>query len=202
MSQALGHWESRNWPDSVPALRKSEPRRENRQTDDYMQVISILSGYLLEGVTPTQRRGPNQSRRKQCPTTTLGLRARGDGSLGLRDGLHVEDRRTKCRVSSELILWKINLIWHQMKTRKTRVSWMSLDSSLKVTELESGWFGPSWEWERYRATIRPKGRSPGKTWSWSSTTTWLYSSRRESSLSFTDWVPSCTGDHSSASSWD
>ena len=56
-----------------------------------MQFASILSGSLLEDITLTRRRGPNQSCRKQCPAITLGPRGspRGDGSLGLGDG-HTE----------------------------------------------------------------------------------------------------------------
>lgn len=109
-----------------------------------MQFASILSGSLLEDITLTRRRGPNQSCRKQCPAITLGPRGSpcGHVSLGLGDGhteLWVSCRGEKDKVWGLLrtnMKNKLNMTSDENKKKERFLNESEL-SWLKVTELES-----------------------------------------------------------------
>ena len=81
MSQALGHWESRNR--SVFLIQEVRAS-ERKQTDGYHAVHKYPKWLFTRGYHANTKEGPNQSYGKQSPTTTLCLRGCpcGGGPLG------------------------------------------------------------------------------------------------------------------------
>lgn len=141
-----------------------------------MQFISILSGYLLGDIMPTQRRDPTslaESSHPQLLYVWEGVPVEAALWAGRwSDWPLVSSRGQKDKVWDFLStnIMK-NLIWHQIKTRKRRDSCISLASlGWKWQKLSPTELGLT---ENWKIQDHNKGRGPGKTWNWS-LTYWLY----------------------------